>query len=375
MSNFIQFKQIKGAELQKLAGSLNTFDAKVPLKAESGLDLKAKIRTWQSAQKAPAENIVLGNISAVPLKSANIAKLRSIAESSTPTGEAVVKQKMQPKDIVNNLFSALTVLEYTKLQSEYKLKLNAATTPSQKNQVNQEWSKVVKAAQQMLGNGGLKNLKEADLNTYSKELTKQKANFNSIVKIANSASPVTGSTDIALTAGMSLQGGFVPQTGVLIDNAITTISVGDLCSRPFTEGTFTKHFSKSFSLKVRIPYWCPTWTNPFRVCHKEIVVAGASFSLNLNVGYRVSCCGAVAWGQAAAQACVTVLGIRFCAGCTATVTGVTGFGRTGSGNSCTYGMGVNAALKCTFGGVTVLNLQAPFGFNVSGPCPPAGHIC
>lgn len=105
---------------------------------------------------------------------------------------------------------------------------------------------------------------------------------------------------------------------------------------------------------------------------KSFTLAGVSFSLDLEVGYRVTCCGAIVWGQASVQACGTIIGITVCAQCTAKITGVAGFGRSGSGNNCTYGIGVNAQLKCTFAGITVFQVQVPFGYNVSGPCPPIG---
>ena len=115
----------------------------------------------------------------------------------------------------------------------------------------------------------------------------------------------------------------------------------DLCDRPI-EGKYTKHFSRSFNLSVTIGYWCPTWTNPFRWCTKTVTIAGVTVSLGLEVGYRITCCGAIAWGQAYAQACVSVLGQSVCAGCSARVIGLAGISRTGSGSSCSYGLGVSA---------------------------------
>jgi hypothetical protein len=215
-------------------------------------------------------------------------------------------------------------------------------------------------------------LKEADLRGFSQELRKNKANFNSIVNIANSGVIVGAPSGQPLTVNTVATGGWVPQTGVFIDPGQVVTTIFGLCDKPFAEGVFTKHFSRSFSLTISLTVWCPTWTNPFRTCKKNFTIAGVSFSVDVQVGYRVTCCGATVWGQAQAQACGTIIGITVCAGCTATITGVAGIGRSGTGSNCTYGIGVNAQLKCTFAGITVFYVQVPFGFNVNGPCPPAG---
>ncbi|MGC4101577.1 hypothetical protein [Ferruginibacter sp.] len=372
MPNSIDFKLLSDAELTKEFGKVKLFKADQPKTAVTTAALKSKLKDFQGKQAAPTDTVKLENITAVSLNAAAVAKIRAINESTTPTAEALAGQKMDPSKVIGTLFSSVSTLEFTKMESEFKTRMAAATTAAAKAKVQGEWDNVVKAGSQVFASAGLKNVKESDLRKFSQELVASKPNFNAIVKIANSGVAVAGVPAATLTGQTVLKGGFVPQTGVLIDNSVVATSIANLCSVPFKEGTFTKHFSKSFSLTVRIPYWCPSWTNPFRVCHKNVVLAGASFSVDVSVGYRVTCCGATAWGRASAQACATLVGITFCAGCTATITGVAGVGRTTSGSNCTYGIGINAQLKCTFGGITVLNLQAPFGFNVTGPCPPAG---
>jgi len=148
----------------------------------------------------------------------------------------------------------------------------------------------------------------------------------------------------------------------------------DLCDRPI-EGKYTKHFSRSFSLSVRITYWCPTWTNWTRTCTATVTLAGVSFSIGLEVGYRITCCGAIAYGQAYAQACGTILGATVCASCSAKVIGLAGISRSGSGSSCTYGLGVTAELKCMVGSITVFYASVPYGWTITGPCPPPVLPC
>ncbi len=372
MPNSIQFKMLSDNELVESLGKLKSFSGNLPKKVVTPKELTTKFKSWQSSFETPAEPVKLSKIAAVSLRAKDVEGLRAIKESATPTAEAIVGQKMDPDKVIGALFSSLSTLEYTKMESEFKTRMKAASTPAAKAKVQSEWNNVVSAGIQAFGAGGLKGLKEANLNKFSEELSKSKANFNAIVNIANTGVTVPGLSGAALSAQTVLKAGFLTQTGVLADLAVVTTVIPNLCSRPFAEGNFTKHFHKGFSLVVRIPYWCPTWTNPFRTCHKNVTLAGLSLDLNVQVGYRVTCCGATAFGQASAQACATIVGISFCAGCTAKITGVAGIGRTGSGSNCVYGIGINAQLKCTFGGITVLNVQAPFGFNVSGPCPPAG---
>ena len=373
MPKAIEFKLLSTAEMERSIGKLKTFEGKQPKKTIAAAELKTKFKDWQKVAARPgAADIKLNRIAAVPIKSGDVESIRMIHESQTPTAEALVGRKLTPDKLVGTLYSSLCTLEFKKMESEFATRTRNARTPEAKAKVQSEWKEVVKAAGQAFNAGGLKDVNEDKLRSFSAELSKSKANFNAIVNIANTAVAVKGQEAIALTGRTVLSAGFVAETAALIDPNIIVTTIGDLCSKPFAEGTFTKNFHKGFSLTVRIPYWCPTWTNPFRVCHKNVTLAGLSLDLNVQVGYRVTCCGAVVWGQASAQACATIVGLKFCAGCTAKITGVAGIGRTGSGSNCTYGLGINAQLTCTFGRVTVLNVQAPFGFNVSGPCPPAG---
>ncbi len=372
MPNSINFKALDDAEVTKALGKTKTFEANQPKKVFTSAELKAKYKTWQNSQAAPDEKIVLNKISATPVTEKSVGSIRAINESVTPTAEAVVAQQMGPDAVVNSLFSSLTTFEYTKMESEFKTRMKAAGTNAvAKAKVAKEWAEVVKAGQQAFSAGGLKNVKEADLQKYSQELTKNKANFTAIANIANSAVAVQGVAAVKLTPQTALKGGFVPVSGVQIDAPLTN-EIKGLCSTPFAQGTFTKHFHKGFNLVVRIPYWCPSWTNPFRICHKNVTLAGLTLDIDLSVGYKVSCCGAVAWGQGSVQVCGSLVGLTFCAGCTAKIVGVAGIGRTASGGKCIYGIGINAQLICTFGSITVLNFSVPFGYNVTGPCPPAG---
>jgi hypothetical protein len=297
-----------------------------------------------------------------------LGKLRAVHESSAATAE-LVSQKLTPDQAIGSTYSALVALEYTKLKAERKARLAKAKNPKR---IEEQWQQVVEGARQAFAAGGMRGLKEADLDRFSAELTRSKANFNAVVDIANSAEVVG-----PFVAGVakSAFGNFVTVYDFVADLFPVVIPTPlDLCDQAI-EGKYTKHFSRSFSLSVSITIWCPTWTNPFRTCTKTVTLAGVSFSLNLEVGYRITCCGASAYGSASAQACATIVGFTVCATCTAKVIGLAGIAKSGSGSSCSYGLGVTAELKCTVGGITVFYASVPYGWTVTGPCPPAALPC
>lgn len=374
MANVIEFKPLQNAELTKALGKAKAFSSNYSKNTLTDSELKSKFETWQNGVKPSQPDIKLSNITAVPLKAKQVQSLRAITESPTPTAEAIVRQKMNADQLIGTLFTSLTTLEFTKIESEHQSRLKAATTPAAKATVEAQWQNIVNQVLQAFKAAGLTGLKEADLHQFSKELLSNKANFNAIVNIANTGVNVPGDIPQKLSSNTVFKAGFVPQTGVLIDNTIASTSILNLCSRPIVSGSYTKHFHRGFSLVVSIPYPCGISWDGIEWCHKHVTLAGLSFDLNLQVGYSVSCCGAVAYGQASARVCGTIIGITECAGCTAQITGVTGFGCATAGSSCTYGLGINAELKCTFAGYTLFDVQAPFGFNITAPCPPV-NLC
>lgn len=306
-------------------------------------------------------------VTAPRLTAAQLTKLRSVHQSTAATAE-MVAQKLDPDQTLGLVYSAVAALEYTKLKAERQARLKKATD---RKRVDAQWAKVVEGAQQAFAAGGVTGLTQGGLDRMAKELSRSRANFNTVVDIANSA------TDTVASGGPSLAfGNFLTVVELLADvlDPVVTPTPADLCERP-VEGKYTKHFSRSFSLSIRLTVWCPTWTNPFRTCTKTFTIASVSFSVGLEVGYRITCCGATAWGAAYAQACGTIVGVTVCASCSAKIVGVAGVARSGSGSSCSYGLGVTAELKCTFAGVTVFYASVPYGWTVTGPCPPASLPC
>jgi hypothetical protein len=371
MPKQIQFLRFSDEDTVNKLGKAKLLKADYPKRAVPRIDFQKRFKAWQLHQKPDVVEEKFSRIKGIKLTTDDVSKIRAIHESTTPTAEAIVNQKLGADEVLGTLYSSLLAFEFTKMESELKTRQARATTDAASAKVTAEWAAVVKACQTAYAAGGVRGLAEADLKGFSKDLRSNRNNFTAITNIYNSGIALDSQL---LGVRSSAVGAWVPTVAQILDSGIVSTTIGDLCSKPFAEGVFTKDFSRSFNLNVTLTVWCPTWSSPFRTCKKTFTLAGISFSFGINVGYKVNCCGATAWGQAYAEACGTIIGIKVCAGCTGSITGVAGIGQTGSGSSCTYGIGINAQLKCTFAGVTVFQAQVPFGFNVSGPCPPAG-IC
>ena len=357
-------------ELSSVPGfaTIRKHSAKFPKRATSAAELRARQRRFITSTPPPTVTQPRPKrVKAVRLTTAQLTKLRAVHESQAATAE-MVAQKLEPDQTLGVLYSSVAALEYTKLKAERQRRLKKG---EDRARVDAQWAKIVDQAGDVFAAGGLQNLTEAGIERMAKELSRSRANFNAVVDIANSA------TDVAASGGPKLAyGNFVTITDRLADflDLVVLPTPPNLCERPI-QGKYTKHLSASFSLSVRITVWCPTWTNPFRTCTKTFTIASVTFSAGLEVNYRITCCGATASGAAYAQICASIVGITVCASCSAKVTGVAGIAKSGSGSSCTYGLGVVAELKCTVAGVTVFQASAPYGWTITGPCPPASLPC
>lgn len=355
-----------------------TYTTKFPSRSQrSARDATGSLRRWQNAQPAPtAPKNPQFRIKAVRPSARTLAKLRAVHASKT--AKDVRDAQMSRDAFLGTLYTALTTYEYTRLESEYKTRKQSGQAG-----VEAEWAAVQRAAQSAFAAGGLRSVAQNELSQFSQTLNASKANRDTIIAIANTGRTTGGRGHLPGGTGRrGPRGGsliatatFVPIVTKLIDQLPgLVIPIPTICSTPIAQGSFTRHFGSSVSLTVSMTVWCPTWTNPFRTCTKTFTVAGVSWSVDINVGYKVTCCGATAWGQGSASACATIIGISLCASCTASIVGVAGVSRTPVGNYCLYGMGISASLTCTLFGATIFSASAPFGWTISGPCPPAG-VC
>lgn len=365
----VVLKQVPEEERKKIAGlpAVRPHEAAFPKKARAGTaaDAKREIKEWQTKQAAPEppKNREV-KLKAQEPATAQVARLAAVVESDAAP-EEIIRQKFDEEQFFGTLFSSLTLYEYVRMEGEYRKRKEGPRTA---RNADAEWEKVVEGFRSAFANAGLE-VTPQQLARYAKDLTGNKRNFEAVAKVANSRVIIESKTteDFGLFTGL-----FTTVVDRFVDPNIVTTVVPDLCRVPFAEGTFTKFWSKSWPLTASIPYPCPTWTNPFRICWSTVTIATVSVNVGLNVGYKVSCCGASAWGQAYAQACGTVLGVTKCVGCTATVVGVAGFSRTPVGSQCNYGLGINASVQCSVFGATVFSASWPFGYTVTGPCPPPG---
>ncbi len=360
-------------------GKVKKRTTKFPKKAKKAVKLKSDLKKWQQSVKAPkAPRVHEKKIKAIRLKSKHVTQLRRINENPVATAE-IVAQKMSPDDVLGVMYSSLSTYEYYKMQAEYKKRLRKARGRKAREKLRQQWEEIVKSGQKSFTAAGLKRVTEKDLNGFSRELKRSKNNFNTIANIANTAvsDGVTKKAAAAATTTIaSPTGAFIPAVGAVVDPAMTVMTAAtDICDHPL-EGSFTKDISQTFEMKTRLYVWCPTWYAPWRWCWRTFVLAGVSYSVGLDVGYRVSCCGASAWGRAYAEACGTLIGIRICAGCTASVYAVAGVGRTQTtGGDCSYGLGMTAQLNCQLAGIPVFAFAYSFGYTITGPCPPPEIPC
>jgi hypothetical protein len=307
-------------------------------------------------------------IKAVRPTRASLSKLRAVVESDVAPAE-MLNQKMNVETLFGTLYSALTTYEFMKLEAEYRRRKASGRVVAD---TEARWQEIVRAFQTGFASAGIRGLTETDLKNFVTEFTASRATFDSVVRVANTAVP--SGAPVGLTSPRTVTAAFVPTLGKFVDTSVITSAIADLCSQPIKSGSFTKHFSQSISLSVRISYPCGISWSGIKWCTSTVTLAGVSFSIDVNVGYKIDCCGATAWGQGYAQVCATIVGIRVCAGCSATITGVAGVSRTPVTSGCSYGLGINAVLKCTLAGATILNISAPFGWTVTGPCPPVG-VC
>jgi hypothetical protein len=342
------------------------YTAKFPRNQIEARRARTNLRSWQERQPVPkALKNPTVRIKAVRPSTRTLAKLRAVHASKST--KDVRDAQMSRDAFLGTLYTALTTYQYARMESEYK-----ARKRSGKEGVEAEWAAVQGAAQSAFAAGGLRSVSPDQLSRFSRTLNANKAIRDAVIAIANTG--VTRGGPGRLSDSTIATATFVPTVARLIDDLGLVIPIPTICSVPIAQGSFTRHFGGSVSLSVTITYWCPTWTNPFRTCKTTFTVAGVSWAVDVNVGYKVTCCGATAWGMGSASACATIVGISLCASCTASIVGVAGVSRTPVGKNCLYGLGINASLSCTLFGATIFSASAPFGWTISGPCPPPG-VC
>lgn len=360
--------------------ALTTISFTWPKKSVKTGDVRKKFKAFADAAPTPVTAIQEVQFTPARLQRSHIIALREIHSSTNPLQEAVLTQTMTPEALIGILSSAVLTLGFIKMEAGYQAALRKAKTAEDKRKLADGWKDGVAGFSRAFATAGLPGVDEDQLVAFASELQADKESFDTFVTIANTAEATSGRAVARLERATA---GFVSQVGKGQEERFGSMILPlNLCSQPFAQGVFTQHFGQSFSLQVHINLPCITgwhtvWGHPvwpiWGWCSNTYTIAGLSYNVDLQVGYRVTCCGGAAWGYASANVCATVLGNQFCAGCSATIIGAVGLTRIPiATGGCTYGLGLVAELKCTFAGFTVLDVNYPFGYTLQGPCPPPG---
>lgn len=361
--------QVVGSGLPKVA----VHKVKFPKKTLAPKAFKKKLAQSIAPKAPPPPSKTKVKIKAVPLTASRLKNFFSVGQAENSAAAIDKLYKKDIREFIGCSHTILTTIEYVKMRDEYKTRRALAKTAAAKKKLDKQWKEVLGAASAAGEMAGGKQLSQGKLDEMAKLLLSNKKNYAEALKISQS-----GKKGVAgVLSSSSVANAVVVATSVAdvapAANAMYVLS--DLCDSPI-QGAFTQQYSASFDLVVRYTVWCPTWTKPWRTCRRSITLAGIGVNMGINVGYRVTCCGASVWGSGYVNACGTVIGITKCAGCRATVAAVGGVGRTPiSGGQCSYGLGAVANITCSIGGITVFSATYSFGWTINGPCPPKQLPC
>jgi hypothetical protein len=346
-------------------------------------DLSSRMKQWAVKIKPEPEITETLRIKAVPLTKAAMTAFAKVQQSQTPLVELAQNQKMTLDEYTGTFYSAIVVHQFGIMEKSFtSTKATARTTPAMLQTKKKNFERLTEKYLQALSRAGLKNLTLADLRLMQKELVRTESNFNQFINVFNSGKR-TQTKAVATTLNIATS---IPS--ILVDpldrlNEYEIKVPVNWCGLDPIEGVFTKTWSRSFSYRQSFTYPCGVdcdfdWFNTscdVVYCTSSFVLIAGSVSFSLEVGYKVDCCGAAAWGSLTSEVCGTLLGQRLCASCTGSVVAVAGVGRTTRADGqCVYGLGLNVSYSCKIQGYRVLSGFKPIGWNVVGSCPPL-NIC
>ncbi|MCP4582069.1 MAG: hypothetical protein GY839_10650 [candidate division Zixibacteria bacterium] len=362
--------QLSAAKLSKKKGMKQLAKPKVSSakfpsrKLKKAGDVRKKVVDWTKKQKVlkPAKPQTV-RFKATKITTRDLDGLRKIHESTVGTAE-MIKQKQRPTDIMSKSYSSFLVLEYTKMRSQYIQQYKKARSGAARAAVRKQWAKHIRAVASTFAKAGVKNIKQVDLDRMARTLTGKKGNLKAVTDIYNTGTRVRSATSVR---SVSSVGEVVPTIASATLPPDTLTSLGDLCDNPL-QARIERSFSCGFAFRVRLWCWCPTWWNPGRWCWRTFTLAGVSFAIGIDIGYRIDCRGFAAWGAAYAEACGTLLGIRFCASCEGRVEAGAALGQSTGDGMCRYGAGASVGISCQFCGLTVFQMGYGVGLLVTAPC-------
>ncbi len=353
--------RIPGQTVRKYRGNLP------PRKVARAAQVRQALKQWGRTVRAPAVRSKELRLKAKLFTASDFDKIRKVRASRHAHAE-MVRQKLAPDVMMGMIATSMSLMAYEKVKAEYVRRMRAARTVTAKRRVQQDWQKLEQAAGQYFAKAGLRGVRARQLDNMVRTMKARRAAYNALNDIAATrkvqATKSLGSLNLVV-GGITAVAQVEDAIG--IDYSIGG-SITDLCTDPLT-GSLTARASHSFTMRICVWYWCPTWRDPFRTCRGCVDVAGVSFSVNVNIGYQIDCRGMTAWGCGTVQACASALGVTQCAACTACVVGTAGVSSSGTSGTCTYGYGLQLRTTCTLAGITIFSATTPLQIGVTAPCP------
>ena len=349
-------------------------------------ELEANIQTWARQVQPPASAPQQINIRPVALTRAHMDRFAKVRTAAYPLTEMAQTFKLTIDDHLGVFYSALVTHEYLQAQKSYDAAMAATTgkTPDQVSRAQHNWNRVLTAFGKALKSATLPQVGESDFRRMAKELTAQQASYSEFLTVYQTGvavAPPTTAVPRALSTATLVPAAILAPLDRFIDHEITLPP--NWCGFDPIQGVYTKSWSAGFDLKATVTYPCGLDCNwdwfdsdcSIVWCQRTFSLISGSVSFTAELGYKIDCCGAAAWGSATGQACGSIASKKICASCTAAVASVAGQGRTTrNGDQCNYGLGVLVSYSCNLAGHNVVSGYKPIGWAVVAPCPPAG-IC
>jgi hypothetical protein len=364
MASTIQLTQLSEKERKGIKDlpAVEVVETKWPRKVSSAAEGNEAFKRWE--EKLPAPTITENRpikIEAIEPTGANLSRLAAVLNSKEPHVE-VLRQEFDETTLVSTVYSAFLAHRY--LEAQGKTERTGKNAESQRAELTKAFQTAFEAA-------GHRNMTEAKLAQYAKQVAANPAILDAVTKMVNSAHSVDVLPESKVPAAGFAK--FIPVTATVVNGGPIVNTIPNLCAGPLVQGTFTKHFGGSFSLTIGFQGPCiPKWWNK---CWYQVTVGSVSYSLDLNIGYKVNCCGASVWGQGVAQACASALGHTACASISGNITGVAGVTKTVGSGGCNYGLGIVGSIKGTLAGYTLFSVPISVGYTIAAPCPPKGLNC
>lgn len=345
--------------------------------------LRSRLRAAAKAVEAPTVPPQTFPLVSYRLSGRTVRAIANVATSAEPEVQLLKRERLDLEQYVGLVYTAFVIVQYQEAKALYEearraaRKLDRRKRSEAEEEIREGFEVVVKEALSALELADC-GASHRDLDRMSRDLSSDESAYQTILQMRDSAQGTQ------IEAPTELYAEIIPVTSaeLLGTKAILDLELfgGDWCGFEPMEGVRTAHFNTDISWDVKIPYICGVKTCgswPFKVpcgfdwCSTTVTLAAVSVALSFDVGYKIDCCGATAWGSGEVEVCGSILGLTECATCEAHIAGVLGMGKvTTSGGKCGYGVGLTAGVSCKVAGYTVFSGNLSYGWVIEGACPP-----